>query len=86
MLVNLAATSGALATVYIFLGAGARRLRVFRIVLIALGVGLCLGLLEAPAIVLGTDYRRVFNTQPAGAWLQVASKINQADPVLLHRR
>lgn len=80
----IAVTACAAAGIYVVLGGGDRKRRVFRVVLAAISAGSCLALAEAPAVLFGHDYAKTFGTNPADTWLQIASGINRADPELIH--
>ncbi len=80
----IAVTAIAAAGLYVVLGGGETRRRVFRVILATLSIGFCLLLVEIPAVVLRHDYAKTFGTNPADTWLQIASGINRADPELIH--
>jgi len=83
VLVSLALTLVALATAYVVLGRGDLKKRVFGVVLAGMAGGLCLALVEVPAL-LGHNYQETFGAEVRDTWVQLSKGINRPDPELIH--
>jgi hypothetical protein len=80
---NLLTTAVLLAAIYYLLGRKSPRDKLLTILATFLVGGICVLLLELPALVFGFDYQKVFNTHSPGDALQLSEGVNKPDPVLI---
>jgi hypothetical protein len=83
-LFNLLATALLLAVFYLLTGRKSTRQKIISVTATFLVAGICVLLLELPAIILGFDYQKVFHTLGPDNALHLSEGVNKADPVLIH--
>lgn len=81
---NLAVTAAALWGVYCLLGRRPMRHKVLVCVSQAIAIGVAVLLVEIPALFLGFDYRTVFGVATDATELEMSSRNNRTDPILIH--
>jgi hypothetical protein len=83
-LFNLLATALLLAAFYLLTSRKNTRQKILSVMATFLVAGICVLLLELPAIILGFDYQKVFKTLGPDNALHLSEGVNKADPVLIH--
>jgi lysophospholipase L1-like esterase len=81
---NLAVTAIALWGVYCLLGRKPMRHKILVCASQAIAIAVVVFLVEAPALFLGFDYRALFGTAADTTELEMSSRNNRTDPVLIH--
>lgn len=81
---NLAVTLAGLWAVYLLLGRKTLRHKMFTCASQAIAIGAVLILIEAPVLLFGFDYRTVFGAATDVTELEMSSRNNRPDPVLIH--
>lgn len=81
---NLAATAAGLWGVYFLLGGKPARHKVLVCASQAIAIGAMLFLIELPVLFFGFDYRTVFGSAADVTELELTSRNNRPDPVLIH--
>ncbi|MDH5516031.1 MAG: hypothetical protein OEY45_12820 [Gammaproteobacteria bacterium] len=85
MCLNLFITACAVSIVYILLGKKGVRHKALSVLTAFISTGICLLLLEIPALFFGFDYQKIFGTGVSKDALHLSTKINEPDHVLIHK-
>lgn len=83
-LFNVGVTIAGIALVYLLLGRQSTRHKILVLLSQAVAFGVLLLLVEIPALFFGFDYQKLFDTTQDVTELDVATRTNKPDPVLLH--
>ena len=85
MSLNLFITACAVSIVYILVGRKDTRHKALSVLTAFISTGICLLLLEIPALFFGFDYQKIFGTGVSKDALHLSTKINEPDHVLIHK-
>jgi lysophospholipase L1-like esterase len=81
---NLVVTAGGLSLVYSLIGRKSTRHKILVLLSQVAAIGGLVLLLEVPALFFGFDYQPMFNGSAGTTEQGVSSRMNRADPVLIH--